>query len=240
MNGRTYRCVLCYRLGVPLFVVLNPCSAPGSLWQIFMEIRMYRVLVLLVSNIDITLCVIPLSKYVSGLGFQLVKKLILGLVEGQTNPYVQLTCCSTRGTRSLRLHNVNASSMKLNVQIFDMVFSPSHSLLLGKLRMIHSNDVNPGRRFLACLQLNGERCIYFDWVDPPMCQRAMMIIPGLLRVRNRMEADMMVLVQANRNLKNWQFSWSIFVLELVLVPENLALVLHYAELVLGLPCLVLH
>ncbi|GJW54575.1 putative reverse transcriptase domain-containing protein [Tanacetum coccineum] len=27
MNGRTYRCVLCYRLGVPLFSVLKPCSA---------------------------------------------------------------------------------------------------------------------------------------------------------------------------------------------------------------------
>ncbi|GJW23926.1 hypothetical protein Tco_0037737 [Tanacetum coccineum] len=27
MNGRTYRCVLCYRLGVPLFYVPKPCSA---------------------------------------------------------------------------------------------------------------------------------------------------------------------------------------------------------------------
>ncbi|GJX32555.1 hypothetical protein Tco_0242410 [Tanacetum coccineum] len=26
MNGRTYRCVLCYRLGVPLFYVPKPCS----------------------------------------------------------------------------------------------------------------------------------------------------------------------------------------------------------------------
>ncbi|GJX01403.1 hypothetical protein Tco_0185316 [Tanacetum coccineum] len=26
MNGKTYRCVLCYRLGVPLFSVLKPCS----------------------------------------------------------------------------------------------------------------------------------------------------------------------------------------------------------------------
>ncbi|GKG36184.1 zinc finger, GRF-type containing protein, partial [Tanacetum coccineum] len=62
-------------------------------------------------------------------------------------------------------------------------------------------DINPCRRFLACLQLNGERCIYFDWVDPHVCQGAMMVILGLLRVRNKMEADMMVLVQANRNLK---------------------------------------
>ncbi|GJX31972.1 putative reverse transcriptase domain-containing protein [Tanacetum coccineum] len=27
MNGKTYRCVLCYRLGVPLFYVSKPCSA---------------------------------------------------------------------------------------------------------------------------------------------------------------------------------------------------------------------
>ncbi|GKG45801.1 hypothetical protein Tco_0498247, partial [Tanacetum coccineum] len=27
MNDRTYWCVLCYRLGVPLFSVLKPCSA---------------------------------------------------------------------------------------------------------------------------------------------------------------------------------------------------------------------
>ncbi|GJX79446.1 hypothetical protein Tco_0327595 [Tanacetum coccineum] len=27
MNGKTYRCVLCYRLGIPLFSILKPCSA---------------------------------------------------------------------------------------------------------------------------------------------------------------------------------------------------------------------
>ncbi|GJX12155.1 hypothetical protein Tco_0202014 [Tanacetum coccineum] len=27
MNGKTYRCMLCYRLGVPLFSVSKPCSA---------------------------------------------------------------------------------------------------------------------------------------------------------------------------------------------------------------------
>ncbi|GJV69274.1 hypothetical protein Tco_1484783 [Tanacetum coccineum] len=27
MNGKTYRCVLCYRLGIPLFSVSKPCSA---------------------------------------------------------------------------------------------------------------------------------------------------------------------------------------------------------------------
>nr|GEW48188.1 hypothetical protein [Tanacetum cinerariifolium] len=33
---------------------------------------------------------------------------------------------------------------------------------------------------------------FFDWVDPLVCQGAMMVILGLLRVRNKMEADMMV------------------------------------------------
>ncbi|GJS05243.1 zinc finger, GRF-type containing protein [Tanacetum coccineum] len=78
-------------------------------------------------------------------------------------------------------------------------------------------DTNPCRRFLACPQINGERCIYFDWVDSPMCQRALMIIPGLLRVRNRMEADITVLVQANRNLKKYLiFSWLSFAFFLLL------------------------
>ncbi|GKE76106.1 hypothetical protein Tco_1542226 [Tanacetum coccineum] len=32
MNGKTYRCVLCYRLGVPLFFVPKPCSACSSVF----------------------------------------------------------------------------------------------------------------------------------------------------------------------------------------------------------------
>ncbi|GJZ83622.1 hypothetical protein Tco_0648795 [Tanacetum coccineum] len=71
--------------------------------------------------------------------------------------------------------------------------------------------------FLGCPQIDGQRCIYFGWVDPPICQRAMLIIPGLLRARNRMEADMMVLVQANRNLKKYLIlSWLTFTLFLLL------------------------
>ncbi|GJY08896.1 hypothetical protein Tco_0377081 [Tanacetum coccineum] len=61
------------------------------------------------------------------------------------------------------------------------------------------NDTNRGRMFLACPQING----YIDLVDPssPMCQRELRIISSLLRVSNRMEADMMMLVQENINLK---------------------------------------
>ncbi|GJX84310.1 hypothetical protein Tco_0335084 [Tanacetum coccineum] len=33
MNGKTYRCVLCYRLGVPLFSVSKPCSACSKVFR---------------------------------------------------------------------------------------------------------------------------------------------------------------------------------------------------------------
>ncbi|GJY24913.1 hypothetical protein Tco_0136217 [Tanacetum coccineum] len=33
MNGKTYRCVLCYRLGVPLFSILKPCSACSKVFR---------------------------------------------------------------------------------------------------------------------------------------------------------------------------------------------------------------
>ncbi|GKC67013.1 hypothetical protein Tco_1099611 [Tanacetum coccineum] len=78
-------------------------------------------------------------------------------------------------------------------------------------------DVNPRHRFLGCPQIEGQRCIYFGWLDPPMCQRALMIIPGFLRARNRLEADMVVLVQANRKLKKYLIlSWVAFALFLLL------------------------
>ncbi|GJT78830.1 zinc finger, GRF-type containing protein [Tanacetum coccineum] len=78
-------------------------------------------------------------------------------------------------------------------------------------------DANPGRRFLGCPQIEGQRCIYFGLLDPPMCQRALMIIPGLLRASNRLEADMMVLVQANMKLKKYLIlSWVPFALFLLL------------------------
>lgn len=44
-------------------------------------------------------------------------------------------------------------------------------------------NANPGRRFVSC-----SKCGFFDWVDPPMCERARAIIPGLLRKLNRYQA----------------------------------------------------
>ncbi|PIN20593.1 DNA-(apurinic or apyrimidinic site) lyase [Handroanthus impetiginosus] len=44
---------------------------------------------------------------------------------------------------------------------------------------------NPGRRFRTCSTRNerggGNACQFFTWVDPPICARAGVIIPGLLR-----------------------------------------------------------
>ncbi|CAL5386141.1 unnamed protein product [Camellia sinensis] len=48
-------------------------------------------------------------------------------------------------------------------------------------------NTNPGRRFLSC---PNSGCIHFTWIDPPMCNRAMQIIPGLLKKLNKMEAQM--------------------------------------------------
>nr|KAJ0191033.1 hypothetical protein LSAT_V11C800407600 [Lactuca sativa] len=48
-------------------------------------------------------------------------------------------------------------------------------------------SANPGRRFLSCPQkglffyVKGSRCRFLGWIDPPMCARSMLIIPGLLR-----------------------------------------------------------
>ncbi|KAI7749608.1 hypothetical protein M8C21_030121 [Ambrosia artemisiifolia] len=50
---------------------------------------------------------------------------------------------------------------------------------------------NPGRQFYTC-PLENNVCQYFNWLDPPMCQRSNMIIPGLLRSKNRLEQEINV------------------------------------------------
>ena len=51
-----------------------------------------------------------------------------------------------------------------------------------------------------------------DWFDPPMCRRAVSIIPGLLRARNRQETQ---LLEAQRGCERMKkllvVSWLIFV-----------------------------
>ncbi|CAL5437123.1 unnamed protein product [Camellia sinensis] len=60
-------------------------------------------------------------------------------------------------------------------------------IFCGRRRLIQTSwtDANPGRRFLSCPT---NSCNQFTWVDPPMCSRAMQIIPGLLKKVNKLEA----------------------------------------------------
>ncbi|PWA73473.1 zinc finger, GRF-type [Artemisia annua] len=43
--------------------------------------------------------------------------------------------------------------------------------------------INPGRRFYCC----SRTCGIINWYDPPMCERAVQIIPGLLRSMNQLQ-----------------------------------------------------
>ncbi|GJX70345.1 zinc finger, GRF-type containing protein [Tanacetum coccineum] len=46
---------------------------------------------------------------------------------------------------------------------------------------------NPGRCFYSCPTLSPTCVNFLRWFDPPMCQRSVQIIPGLLRSRNELE-----------------------------------------------------
>ena len=51
---------------------------------------------------------------------------------------------------------------------------------------VASTDANAGRRFRNCS--NGG-CGFFKWVDAPLCNRAKVVIPGLLRRLRSMKAE---------------------------------------------------
>ncbi|KAH7843811.1 hypothetical protein Vadar_021024 [Vaccinium darrowii] len=57
---------------------------------------------------------------------------------------------------------------------------------------------NLGRRFVGC-ERYGKRgaCGYFMWVDTPMCARARVVIPGLIRSIGRLEAQ----TKTNKKIK---------------------------------------
>ncbi|PWA72934.1 zinc finger, GRF-type [Artemisia annua] len=48
-------------------------------------------------------------------------------------------------------------------------------------------NINPGRLFYACPQ-PGSSCRFIRWFDPPMYARSTVIIPGILRSKNELEA----------------------------------------------------
>ncbi|GJX30873.1 hypothetical protein Tco_0240728 [Tanacetum coccineum] len=160
MKNRTYRCVLCYWLGVPLFFVPKSCSTCSRVFvgDIYGDHAIscagivgikHRHNIASDTLVDIYFwSVISAGKEVDiGLGRGRDKPLrpadmLLFLWDKGLNVYVDLTSSSPLTQNEmidfapgrLRLHNVNASSMKLNAKILDMVFFSSHSLLLWNLR----------------------------------------------------------------------------------------------------------
>ncbi|PIN21872.1 DNA topoisomerase [Handroanthus impetiginosus] len=50
-------------------------------------------------------------------------------------------------------------------------------------------DANPGRRFFNCSS-TASGCDFFCWKDPPMCNRVLLVIPGLLRKLNQIENEL--------------------------------------------------
>ncbi|KAK4417261.1 hypothetical protein Salat_2551700 [Sesamum alatum] len=65
-------------------------------------------------------------------------------------------------------------------------------------------SANLGRRFRGCsgyrlMKLKRLYCGIFEWIDPPMCPRAMEIIPGLLKRISRSDSK---LKELNKELAN--------------------------------------
>ncbi|GKD18565.1 hypothetical protein Tco_1207723 [Tanacetum coccineum] len=71
---------------------------------------------------------------------------------------------------------------------------------------------NPGRRFCGCPTfVNSNLYQLPPMVDPPMCQRSVQIIPGLLRSRNELK-EILAIVEEKRLklIKCLIISWVVF------------------------------
>ncbi|KAM6557692.1 hypothetical protein CsatB_004711 [Cannabis sativa] len=56
---------------------------------------------------------------------------------------------------------------------------------------------NPGRRFVRCpFHQQEQGCNFWMWYDPPMCERALVVIPGLLRKIRNLEMEVSNLSEA--------------------------------------------
>ncbi|GKD90580.1 zinc finger, GRF-type containing protein [Tanacetum coccineum] len=68
---------------------------------------------------------------------------------------------------------------------------------------------NQSRRFYGCPTLSPTCVNFLRWYDPPMCQRSVQIIPGLLRSRNELE-EILAMVEEKRRklLKFLIISWT--------------------------------
>ncbi|KAM6548758.1 hypothetical protein CsatB_010401 [Cannabis sativa] len=65
-------------------------------------------------------------------------------------------------------------------------------------------DANPGRRFGMCrrYRLVGG-CYFWEWIDPPMCERASEVVPGLLRKIRRLEGEISDISTSNVDAYNY-------------------------------------
>ncbi|WOH14730.1 hypothetical protein DCAR_0934252 [Daucus carota subsp. sativus] len=67
-------------------------------------------------------------------------------------------------------------------------------------------DANAGRRFKNCVD-GSSGCRYFQWVDGPLCSRAQIVIPGLLRNMRGMESkyEQQIVEVQKREARKWRF-----------------------------------
>ncbi|KAL8248771.1 hypothetical protein R6Q59_005639 [Mikania micrantha] len=72
----------------------------------------------------------------------------------------------------------------------------------GRFAIVRTSwtNQNPGRRFYSC-PMQGTKCRFIGWVDPPMCPRSKEIIPDLLKSKNKVDLDMKTL-EAKIQTKN--------------------------------------
>ncbi|KAI8572929.1 hypothetical protein RHMOL_Rhmol01G0239100 [Rhododendron molle] len=104
---------------------------------------------------------------------------------------------------------MSSSSSTMNVSS-DTIPVEDVCLICGNKRVLRTSwtDPNPGRRFMGCTKGG---CKGFDWVDPPMCRRAVKIIPGLLRKTNKLEIEVAKRRARERKMKVYLVAtWIIF------------------------------
>ncbi|GJR09056.1 hypothetical protein Tco_0791708 [Tanacetum coccineum] len=74
-----------------------------------------------------------------------------------------------------------------------------------------STNQNPGRRFYGCPTLSPTCVNFLRWFDPPMCQRSVQFILGLLRSRNELEEILAMIEEKRRKLLKFLIiSWVVF------------------------------
>ncbi|RAL45734.1 hypothetical protein DM860_009598 [Cuscuta australis] len=92
------------------------------------------------------------------------------------------------GQRSYVNHSSSASSRRIE-HFGDWLEVPTCNC--GNEMRIQTawTDSNPGRRFWICNEKGWRKCNMWDWIDPPMCDRAIKIIPSLLKTINAAEEE---------------------------------------------------